>query len=236
MDATLDAAVGRTTALTTAAVALADPLTVSARSGPADEPPAPAASVRAAVAEVTGTPARPAPSAAPAPPAGERPGSSAQAAQAVGAQPADAPVVPAQAGPGDAGRPAGLSLIHIWPVLTELRLSAFGPHRSAAFPLGPVTLFAGPSGSGKSQALAAYEALTALGSGATLEQAFPDPGARIPDGAVPDAQRRRGFRLGCTIDGPAGPVRLDLAVQAEGRSCSPPPCATPAGARSRPPG
>lgn len=100
-------------------------------------------------------------------------------------------------------------------MVTELRLSAFGPHRGAAFRLGPVTVFAGPSGSGKSQALAAYEALAALGSGATLEEAFPDPGARIPDLAVPDAERRRGFRVGCTVDGPAGPVRLDLAVQAE---------------------
>lgn len=101
------------------------------------------------------------------------------------------------------------------PGVTGLRLSAFGPHRGAAFSLGPVTLLAGPSGSGKSQALAAYEALAALGSGATLEEAFPDPGARIPDLAVPDADRRRGFRIGCTVDGPAGPVRLDLAVQAE---------------------
>ncbi len=101
------------------------------------------------------------------------------------------------------------------PVVTELRLSAFGPHRAAAFPLGPVTLFAGPSGSGKSQLLAAYEALAGLGSGATLEEAFPDARARIPDRAVPDADRRRGFRIGCTVDGPAGPVRLDLAVQAE---------------------
>ncbi|WSR88747.1 ATP-binding protein [Streptomyces erythrochromogenes] len=101
------------------------------------------------------------------------------------------------------------------PVITELRLSAFGRHRGAAFPIGPVTLFAGPSGSGKSQVLAAYEALAGLGAGATLEEAFPDPAARIPERAVPDAQRRRGFRLGCTVDGPAGPVRLDLAVQAE---------------------
>ncbi|MGP3688993.1 ATP-binding protein [Streptomyces sp. IBSNAI002] len=101
------------------------------------------------------------------------------------------------------------------PGVTELRLSAFGPHRGAAFALGPVTLFAGPSGSGKSQALAAYEALAALGSGATLEEVFPDAAARIPDLAVPDADRRRGFRIGCTVDGPAGPVRLDLAVQAD---------------------
>ncbi|WP_234350609.1 AAA family ATPase [Streptomyces sp. XY66] len=125
------------------------------------------------------------------------------------------PVVPAQAAPRDCGRPAGPAQRHARPVITELRLSAFGRHRSAAFPLGPVTLFAGPSGSGKSQALAAYEALAGLGAGVTLDEAFPDAGARIPDRALPDAQRRRGFRLGCTVDGPAGPVRLDLAVQAE---------------------
>ncbi|MFI5619350.1 ATP-binding protein [Streptomyces sp. NPDC051567] len=101
------------------------------------------------------------------------------------------------------------------PAVTELRLSAFGPHRAAAFALGPVTLFAGPSGSGKSQVLEAYEALAGLGSGATLEEAFPDAGARIPDGSLPDTERRRGFRVGCTVDGPVGPVRLDLAVQAE---------------------
>ncbi|MGW6842816.1 ATP-binding protein [Streptomyces sp. NPDC054958] len=140
---------------------------------------------------------------------------------AAGAVEGDAPVVPAQARPAgcdrpaDPGRPAEPAQRNPRPVVTELRLSAFGPHRSAVFPLGPLTLFAGPSGSGKSQALAAYEALAALGSGATLEEAFPDPRARIPDRAVPDAQRRRGFRLGCTVDGPAGPVRLDLAVQAE---------------------
>ncbi|MFF3677108.1 ATP-binding protein [Streptomyces sp. NPDC002120] len=123
--------------------------------------------------------------------------------------------MPPQAEPDGSGSPAGPAQRHPRPVVTELRLSAFGPHRSAAFPLGPVTLFAGPSGSGKSQALAAYEALAGLGSGATLEEAFPDPRARIPDLAVPDVQRRRGFRLGCTVDGPAGPIRLDLAVQAE---------------------
>jgi hypothetical protein len=37
----------------------------------------------------------------------------------------------------------------------------------------------------------------------------------VPERARPDAQRRRGFRIGCTADGPEGPVRLDLAVQAE---------------------
>ncbi|MFJ4777441.1 ATP-binding protein [Streptomyces sp. NPDC088762] len=130
-----------------------------------------------------------------------------------------APVVPTQVGADGLGRPAPPAeparRTERRPVVTGLRLSAFGPHRGAAFRLGPVTLFAGPSGSGKTQALAAYEALAALGSGATLEEAFPDPGLRIPDLAVPDAGRRRGFRIGCTVDGPAGPVRLDLAVQAE---------------------
>ncbi|MFE9215087.1 ATP-binding protein [Streptomyces lavendulae] len=101
------------------------------------------------------------------------------------------------------------------PAVTELRLSAFGRHRAAAFPLGPVTLFAGASGSGKSQALAAYAALSRLASGAALDEVFPDPAAHVPERAVPDPDGRRGFRIGCTVDGPAGPVRLDLAVQAE---------------------
>ncbi|WP_327301138.1 ATP-binding protein [Streptomyces goshikiensis] len=108
---------------------------------------------------------------------------------------------------------AGPALLR--PVLAELRLSAFASHRRAAFSFGPVTLLAGASGSGKSQVLGAYEALAALGSGATLEEVFPDPSALVPERAVPDADRRRGFRIGCTVDGPVGPVRLDLAVQAE---------------------
>ncbi|WP_329378231.1 ATP-binding protein [Streptomyces sp. NBC_01351] len=152
-------------------------------------------------------------------------GAPAQAGSGVPAQAESG--VPAQAGPGGAsaaaGRvrragvadPAGPAQRYPRAVITEVRLSAFGSHRAAVFPIGPVTLFAGPSGSGKSQVLDAYEALAALGSGATLEEAFPDARARIPDRAVPDAERRRGFRLGCTVDGPAGPVRLDLAVQAE---------------------
>ncbi|MEU9187588.1 ATP-binding protein [Streptomyces sp. NPDC048484] len=101
------------------------------------------------------------------------------------------------------------------PSVTELRLSAFAAHRGAEFPLGPVSLFAGPSGSGKSSALRAYEALARLGGGAELAEVFPDPAACVPERARPDAQRRRGFRIGCTADGPEGPVRLDVAVQAE---------------------
>lgn len=184
--------------------------TLDAAVGPAPAAPAPDSHPDGALAggESADTPAVPAQ-------AGPVTARRAARARAGAAAAAEAPAVPPQAGPGGSGPPAEPAQPHRRPVVTELRLSAFGPHRSAAFPLGPVTLFAGPSGSGKSQALAAYESLAALGSGATLEEAFPDPRARIPDLAVPDAQRRRGFRLGCTVDGPAGPVRLDLAVQAE---------------------
>ena len=101
------------------------------------------------------------------------------------------------------------------PHLTELRLSAFAGHRRAGFPLGPVTLFAGPSGAGKTSALRAYEALARLAGGVPLREAFREPAACVPERARPDAQARRGFRIGCTADGPEGPVRLDLAVQAE---------------------
>ncbi|OEJ24551.1 biotin transporter BioY [Streptomyces agglomeratus] len=101
------------------------------------------------------------------------------------------------------------------PVVTELRLSAFRSHRGAVFPLGPVTLFTGASGTGKSSVLEVYEALARLGGGAELGAVFRDPGACVPERAGPDAEGRRGFRIGCTVEGPAGPVRLDLAVQAE---------------------
>ncbi len=101
------------------------------------------------------------------------------------------------------------------PGVTELRLSAFAGHRGAVLPLGPLTLLAGHSGSGKSTALRAYEALARLGGGARLGEAFRDPAGCVPERARPDAQRRRGFRIGCTTDGPEGPVRLDVAVQAE---------------------
>ncbi|MER6209732.1 ATP-binding protein [Streptomyces sp. NPDC001642] len=101
------------------------------------------------------------------------------------------------------------------PHLTELRLSAFATHRGAGLPLGPLTLLAGSSGSGKTSALRAYEALARLGAGAAVGEVFPDPVACVPERARPDAQHRRGFRIGCTADGPEGPVRLDVAVQAE---------------------
>ncbi|MEH6373317.1 ATP-binding protein [Streptomyces sp. KLMMK] len=105
------------------------------------------------------------------------------------------------------------------PAVTELRLSAFKSHRNAVFALGPLTLFRGPSGSGKSSALQAYGALARLAGGDTLEEALATvdggPAACVPLQARPDAQGRRGFRIGCTVGGPLGPVRLDVAVQAE---------------------
>lgn len=101
------------------------------------------------------------------------------------------------------------------PCVTELRLSAYRSHRAAAFPLAPVTVFAGPSGSGKSGALEAFDALVRLCGGDSLEAVFPDPSSRVPESARPDAEGRRGFRIGCTVDGPEGAVRLDAAIQAE---------------------
>ncbi|MEU3555355.1 AAA family ATPase [Streptomyces fragilis] len=100
--------------------------------------------------------------------------------------------------------------------VTELRLSAFASHRRLRVPLdAPFTLVAGPSGSGKSGVLRAYEALARLAAGAELKEAFPDALSCVPDRARPDEQGRRGFRIGCTADGPEGPVRLDVAVQVE---------------------
>ncbi|WP_250305710.1 ATP-binding protein [Streptomyces sp. NBC_01387] len=108
-----------------------------------------------------------------------------------------------------------MDLKHTRPAVTELRLSAFKSHRSAVFPLAPLTLFTGASGSGKSSALQAYEALARLGAGEELGAVFGDPAGCVPEWAGADEQGRRGFRIGCTADGPAGPVRLDLAVQAQ---------------------
>lgn len=105
------------------------------------------------------------------------------------------------------------------PAVSELRLSAFKSHRGVTLPLGPLTLLSGGSGSGKSSALQAYEILARLGSGESLARAVGEvagsPAACVPAGARPDEQGRRGFRIGCTVDGPIGPVSLDLAIQAE---------------------
>ncbi|WP_309051997.1 ATP-binding protein [Streptomyces sp.] len=141
---------------------------------------------------------------------------------APGVTPGAASLVPGARGPAGSGSraaaagPAG-GAVFARPALTELRLSAFAGRRAVAHTLGPVTLFTGPSGSGKTTTLRAYEALARLGAGDPLEEVFPDAADLVPERARPDAEGRRGFRIGCTVDGPAGPVRLDLAVQAEPR-------------------
>ncbi|NLU65782.1 ATP-binding protein [Streptomyces sp. HNM0574] len=104
-------------------------------------------------------------------------------------------------------------------VVTELRLSAFRSLRSTTVPVAPVTLLSGPSGSGKSTVLEAYEALARLGCGEGLGEIF--SGARggaaayVPRRARADRNGRRGFRLGCSVDGPEGLVHCDLSVQVE---------------------
>lgn len=108
-------------------------------------------------------------------------------------------------------------------VVTGLHLSSFRTLRDRAVPLAPVTLLTGPSGSGKSAVLEAHEALARLGGGEALGEVFGrasgGASAYVPRRSRPDAEGRRGFRLGCTVDGPAGPVRFDLAVQAEPELC-----------------
>lgn len=103
--------------------------------------------------------------------------------------------------------------------VVELRLSAYRSQRSRTVPLTRVTVLTGPSGSGKSTVLEAYEALARLGCGEALGQVFGGarggPTAHVPQDARRDREGRRGFRIGCTVQGPAGTVRLDVAVQAE---------------------
>ncbi|SFE90805.1 hypothetical protein SAMN05216251_106154 [Actinacidiphila alni] len=113
-----------------------------------------------------------------------------------------------------------MTSIHDRPVVTELRLSAFKSHRGASFGFGPITLLSGASGTGKSSVLEALAALGRLACGDGLDEVFGSAvrggaAACVPQDAQPDAQGRRGFRIGCTVTGPVGPVRLDVAVQAE---------------------
>jgi hypothetical protein len=105
------------------------------------------------------------------------------------------------------------------PALTELRLSAFKSFRGARLPLGPLTVLAGASGTGKTNALEALAVLGRLGGGETVAGALAPvrggPGMCVPLGTPADRQGRRGIRLGCTVEGRLGPVRLDVAVQIE---------------------
>ncbi|WP_374211512.1 ATP-binding protein [Streptomyces sp. G3] len=149
-------------------------------------------------------------------PSPESPGLPRSAASSASSGPPGASPSPASSGsPGSAASPASVVALPGRPRVTQLRLAAFAGHRRAVLRLGPLTLLAGPSGSGKTSALRAYDALARLGGGAELGAVFPDPGACVPERARPDAQRRRGFRIGCTADGAEGPVHLDVAVQAE---------------------
>lgn len=112
-----------------------------------------------------------------------------------------------------------MSTPHDRPAVTELRLSAFKSHRGATFAFGPLTLISGRSGSGKSSVLEALASFGRLACGAQLEEVFGavrgGAAACVPQSAQPDVQGRRGFRIGCTITGPVGPVRLDIAIQTE---------------------
>ncbi|MFE9333016.1 AAA family ATPase [Streptomyces sp. NPDC006925] len=123
-----------------------------------------------------------------------------------------APADGSDGGPGGAARAPAVSALH---------LSAFRALRTRTVPLAPVTVLTGPSGSGKSTVLEAYEALARLGQGSPLDEVFGAPPAPpagspyVPRTARPDRQGRRGFRLGCTVAGPSGPLRFDVAVQAE---------------------
>ncbi|NGO69486.1 AAA family ATPase [Streptomyces boncukensis] len=103
--------------------------------------------------------------------------------------------------------------------VSELRVSAFRALRARTVPLGRVTVLTGPSGSGKTTALEAYQALARLGGGEPLGAVFGGarggPAACVPREARPDRQGRRGFRLGCSVTGPVGEARVDVAVQAE---------------------
>lgn len=98
-------------------------------------------------------------------------------------------------------------------------------HRAAALrlrgaPAGPVSAGAGHAvrrgqRERQEQRAARLRGAGPAGGGAPLGEVFADPAACVPQRARPDAQRRRGFRIGCTADGPGGPVLLDVAVQAE---------------------
>lgn len=116
----------------------------------------------------------------------------------------------------EAEAPAGP---HKAPTVSVLHLAAFRTLRNRTVPLSPATLLTGPSGSGKSAALEAYEALARLGRGEVLGEVFGrssgGASAYVPRRSRSDGEGRRGFRIGCTVDGPAGPVRFELAVQAE---------------------
>ncbi|RAG87625.1 ATP-binding protein [Streptacidiphilus pinicola] len=99
------------------------------------------------------------------------------------------------------------------PELAELRLTAFKSYRDAVLPLGPVTLLHGAPGAGKSNALEALVVLAALAEGEEAGAAL----AGVRGGAAGCAPfGEELIRLGCSVDGPQGVVRLDVTVCATG--------------------
>ncbi|GGO91165.1 biotin transporter BioY [Wenjunlia tyrosinilytica] len=98
-------------------------------------------------------------------------------------------------------------------------MSSFKSFRGARLRLGPLTVLAGGAGAGKSNALEALAVLGQLANGETVSDALRGvrggAAACVPLGVGADVQGRRGIRIGCTVDGRLGPVRLELAVQVE---------------------
>jgi energy-coupling factor transporter ATP-binding protein EcfA2 len=89
-------------------------------------------------------------------------------------------------------------------------LTAFKSYRDAVLPLDAVTLLHGAPGAGKSNAL---EALAVLASLAEGEEAVAALGAARGAAADCPPFGEDLVRLGCSVDGPVGEARLDVALQ-----------------------
>lgn len=103
------------------------------------------------------------------------------------------------------------------PYLTELRLTAFKSFHDAALPLDAVTLLHGAPGAGKSNALEALVVLAGLAEGEDAGAAL----AAVRGGAAGCAPfGEEAIRLGCSVAGPHGTVRLDTTLQVTGADVS----------------
>jgi energy-coupling factor transporter ATP-binding protein EcfA2 len=94
--------------------------------------------------------------------------------------------------------------------VTELRLTAFKSYRDAVLPLDAVTLLHGAPGAGKSNALEALVVLSARAEGGDVAASL----ASVRGGAAdcpPFGEET--IRLGCSVTGPVGEVRLDVALR-----------------------
>jgi len=100
--------------------------------------------------------------------------------------------------------------------ITELRLTRFKSFRDAVLPLEPFTLLVGRNGSGKSNALDALTALSALAGGEEIRDALDGgrDGAAVRGGVLGCAPfGEHEFTLGCTVRTGADEVTLDVRVQ-----------------------